>query len=138
MFLTLDTNVNPDGSHFSEDNFDWTQGILPQEQVLWLKEKLEKNMPTVILTHGNLYLPGHPEYCVLNHAEILEMISQSGCVKAVVQGHHHTFAYNEFEGIPFINIPSPEKSPAYNEMDFPIIEIDGDRILYNGTDQSQK
>ena len=131
-FVILDANVNPDGSHFSEGNFEWISAILPKEQVLWLKQLLADKKPTVILTHTNLYYPPDVHYYIRNQKEVLDILAESGCVKAVIQGHNHKFHQCAYEGIRFINIPSIEFSEAYTDNDFPIIEVGGNNILYNG------
>lgn len=135
-FIVLDTNVRPDGIHFSEDNFDWRYSIVPEEQLNWLQNVLYDKKRTFILTHGNLWFDQNDEhakwYQVINYEAVLNILKESGCVDTVIQGHHHTFWNGIYRGIRFLNIPSPERSPAYTDRDFPIIEITDDAVFYNG------
>jgi len=135
-FIVLDTSFNPDGTHFSQNNFDWRFGILPEEEVSWLEEKLADGKRTFIFTHYNLYYD--PEemwnecYQIRNKEQIWDIIEKAGCVEAVFQGHHHTYHHFLFRGTHYINIPSPERSPAYDTGDFPIVEVQEKGFLYNG------
>lgn len=136
-FLILDTNIRPDGVHFSEDDFDWCYGIIDQEQIQWLKEQLSEKKRTFIFTHANLHFDPTDEhvqfYQIVNHEEVVTILADAGCVDTVFQGHHHTYWAGRKDGIRFVNISSPEQSPAYTDNDFPIIEITDNAVLYNGT-----
>jgi hypothetical protein len=37
-----------------------------------------------------------------------------------------------WKGIRFLNIPSPERSPAYDDADFPVVEVTADGFTVNG------
>jgi len=136
-FIILDTNIRPDGVHFSEDDFDWSCCIIPEEQLQWLKEQLRDKKRTFIFTHANLYFDPNDEhakwYLVQNHEEVVNILADAACVDTVFQGHHHTYWTGAKQGIRFINISSPECSPEYTDNDFPIIEITDDAVIYNGT-----
>ena len=136
-FLILDTNIRPDGAHFSEDDFDWRYGIIDQEQIRWLKEQLSDRKRTFVFTHANLYFDPADEhvmfYQIQNHQEIINILADAGGVDTVFQGHHHTYWTGTKQGIRFVNISSPEQSPAYTDNDFPIIEITDDAVFYNGS-----
>ena len=136
-FIILDTNIRPDGVHFSEDDFEWCYSIIDQEQLHWLKEQLSAKKRTFIFTHANLYFDPASEdakwYQILNHEEVVNILAASGCVDTVFQGHHHTYWLGYDRGIRYVNISSPEQSPAYTDNDFPIIEITDGALIYNGT-----
>ena len=135
-FVVLDSTYNPDDSHFSEDHFDWRFAKLSEEEVNWLIEKLADKKRTFIFTHYNLYYDPEEQYSewyqVLNKEHIWDILENAGCVEAVFQGHHHTYHHFLFRGIHFVNIPSPERSPEYNPLDFPIVEVLENGFLYNG------
>ena len=135
-FILLDTNVNPDGSHYSADNFDWRRGILDGEQLEWLEEQLKNPVPTVVFAHNCVHWdtgdPADAWYRLQNSEEVRELLADSGCVRAVFQGHHHTFRADRRDGILYVNVPSPERYPAYSDECFPVVELTEDGILYNG------
>ena len=135
-FILLDTNVNPDGSHYSADNFDWRYGILDEAQVRWLAELLKTPVPTVVFTHNCVHWDtGDPadEWFRLQNAEkVRRLLAESGCVRAVFQGHHHTFRADRRDGILYVNVPSPERYPAYSDDCFPVVTLTESGISYNG------
>ena len=135
-FVLLDTNVNPDGSHYSADNFDWRFGIVDDAQVRWLEGLLREKIPTVVFTHNCLYWetgdPSDAFFRVQNWEQLVDLLSGSGCVRAVFQGHHHTFRADRRDGILFVNVPSPERAPAYTDECFPIVRIADGELFYNG------
>ena len=130
-FIFLDTNFNPDGTHFAEDNFAWQFGIIPETECQWLDRQLAGTDRAILFTHANLH-HDDPNYMILNHQEIVSLIRKHGCVRAVFQGHHHTASVVDDQGILFINIPSPLNSDVFAMGDFKMVEINRDTILYDG------
>lgn len=135
-FVILDSNIRPDGVHYSMDDFDWRYGIISQDQLHWLEQLLQDKKRTFIFTHSNLYFDPNVDnsewFQVANHNKVVEILAQSGCVDTVFQGHCHIFWQGIHQGIRFVNIPSPILSEAFNEKDFPIIHITDNAVLYNG------
>jgi len=135
-FVILDTNVNPDGTHYGADNFDWRFGVIDAAQTTWLRELLETPARTFVFTHNCLRWETGDEhddwFRVTNSREICDLLAGSGCVEAVFQGHHHTARVDTWRGIRFVNIPSPERSPAYSDEDFPIVEVTPSGFTLNG------
>lgn len=93
---------------------------LPDEQLVWLKEHFQHNtQPTILFTHcpiddhdldGEFYYEGcnksNIAFFLENQAAVREVISQSGSVIAVVQGHLHHFTAKQIDGISYITCPS--------------------------------
>ncbi|MBQ3815177.1 MAG: metallophosphoesterase family protein [Clostridia bacterium] len=135
-FVILDTNIRPDGVHYGADNFDWRFGIVDEAQAGWLREVLKTPERTFVFTHNCLYWETGDEhddwFRIGNAREICDLLAASGCVEAVFQGHHHTARADTWHGIRFLNIPSPERSPSYDDADFPIVEITPDGFTVNG------
>ena len=135
-FALLDTNVNPDGTHYSADNFDWRFGIVDDAQVRWLDALLRDPVPTVIFAHNCLHWetgdPSDAYFRVENGERLCALLARSGCVRAVFQGHHHTFRADRRDGILFVNVPSPERAPLYTDDCFPIVDVTDRGIFYNG------
>lgn len=132
-FIFLDTNYNPDGSHFADDNFDWQLGIIPEPELDWLDQQLSETEQAIIFTHANLH-HDDARYMILNHQQVVSVIRKHGCVRvrAVFQGHHHTASVVDEQGILFINIPSPMNSEAFTMDNFKMVEINRDAIKYEG------
>lgn len=137
-FVILDTNIRPDGVHYGADNFDWRFGIVDEAQAGWLREVLKTPARTFVFTHNCLYWETGDEhddwFRIGNAREICDLLAASGCVEAVFQGHHHTARADTWHGIRFLNIPSPERSPVYDDADFPIVEITPGGFTVNGVE----
>jgi len=135
-FLILDSCFNPDGTHFSEDNFDWRFGKISDDQIVWLKAKLSDKMRTFVFCHYNLYFDPEYEYAdwyqVTNKEEVRSIMESAGCVEAVFQGHFHSSRRFVLNKINYINIPSPILSDNFSPDDFPIVEILENGFLMNG------
>lgn len=95
--------------------------MLPQDQLIWLKAKLSRrNPPVVIFTHcamddhdltGNYFCESLDNQdkrgCFLqNHQEVTDIISASKSVCAVLQAHLHYFHTKEIDGIPYVTCPA--------------------------------
>lgn len=135
-FLIMDSCFNPDGTHFSMNNFDWQKGMIPPKETEWLRKMLASGKRTFIFTHYNFCFESQKDdpssYLVQNHREIREILEDSRCVEAVFQGHHHTSEYYFRGGIPYFNIPSPERSDGFHLSDFPLVEVTDDGFIYDG------
>ncbi len=90
---------------------------IPQNQVSWLQEDLAKTTkPTVVFTHfsladqdlaGNPWFYRQPDNCFLgNRTEVRRILSNSGNVVAVLNGHLHWNHIDQHDGIPYITIQS--------------------------------
>lgn len=107
-------------------------GGISQKQMSWLKKQLEKaekkGNHVMILSHHPLY-PDNG-LSALNDKQILELLSQYSCVKAAIAGHHHSGAFGEYNGIPFITTQGmidTEKENAYGT-----VELYPDKIIILG------
>ncbi|HUT87555.1 MAG TPA: metallophosphoesterase [Candidatus Heimdallarchaeota archaeon] len=82
------------------------QGNIPQAQLDWLSEDLAAtDLPTIVCVHQPLdvdfdLLSGGP--AIANAEAVKAILSGSGVVVAVFQGHEHENAYSEIDGIHYI------------------------------------
>ena len=106
-----------------------------QEYVLRAKKKFRRQRITPLVGDRVYFTPGEAEaewYQAENHAGIRAILEESGCVEAVFQAHLHEFRSLSLNGIRYVTVPSPERSPEYSADDFPIVEILESGFLYNG------
>lgn len=117
-FVILDAEHNPDGTHY-DNVYVRVKGAIPPEHLDWLRQDLAAtNLPTIVLIHQPLDsdyedLAGGPP--VANHLEVRGVLSGSGKVVAVFQGHDHDSRYSEIDGIHYLtfaemvdhNVPAP-------------------------------
>ncbi|ACF13801.1 metallophosphoesterase [Chloroherpeton thalassium ATCC 35110] len=114
----------------------WT-GALSVSQIEWLRAKLafakSQNERVIILNH----LPAHEETTdgesglLWNAQELRELLAESGCVIAHLNGHHHPGGYAKDRSVHFATLEalldSPEHGTAYG-----IVEVYEDRLLLKG------
>ncbi len=123
-FVVLDAEYNPDGTDY-DHVFMRTKGFIPPLQLDWLVADLAAtNLPTIICVHQPLdadfeALAGGPP--IVNNKDVQHVLSESGVVIAVLQGHDHENRYTEIDGIHYITFaamvdhtePCP---PTYAQM----------------------
>ena len=86
--VCIDGNFSPDGTEYDRGNFDWPESFVPEEQLDWLRGRLAASLlPVVVLSHQRI--DKESRFAVRNHAAVREVVSLSGKVKAVFQGHNH-------------------------------------------------
>lgn len=105
--VVLDGNVTePRGPYY-----------LSEEQLIWLKEDLEKTQYKVIVychhpldnqsMENNYYFKERPERASINNKFFVRnVLKKSGKVLAVFSGHTHFYSREEMDGILYFTIPS--------------------------------
>lgn len=123
-FVVLDAEYNPDGTDY-DHVFMRTKGFIPPLQLDWLVADLAAtNLPTIISVHQPLdadfeALAGGPP--IVNNKDVQRVLSESGVVIAVLQGHDHENRYTKIDGIHYVTFaamvdhtePGP---PTYAQM----------------------
>lgn len=110
-------------------------GGISRKQMNWLADLLKEADRTgnnvLIFTHHPLY----PEsgFTALNDTDILNLLSNHPCVKAVFSGHHHTGAFGIYRRLPCITVEGMIETE--NENAYGIVEIYPDQILLKGKER---
>jgi len=103
--VILDAQFNKNDEDYGQVKW-MVQGRIPQMQMDWLREDLATtDKPTVVCIHQPLdvdfdLLSGGPT--IANAEAVKAILSGSGVVVAVFQGHEHENAYSEIDGIHYI------------------------------------
>ncbi len=109
----------------------WNGGI-GKEQLHWLRTQLTKAereaKNVLILTHHPLFPENGLE--ALNNREILELITQYTCVRAVISGHHHEGNFAYYKNIPIVTLEGMIETT--NQNAFGTIKLDDHRIEISG------
>lgn len=108
-FVVLDTNYDANGVPYNANTLQWDNTYIDATQLEWLKQDLAQTpLPTVVLAHANLDprdTDGAPDaHVVKNHEEARRILTQSGKVKLVLQGHCHTGYKSVLHGIPYLTL----------------------------------
>lgn len=101
-FVALDANYTSAGVSYEDAEWDWTDSLIPEEELNWLRETLASAPgKAVVLCHQNLDdRPGDP-HVVRNAAVVRRVLEESGKVLAVLQGHCHSGERSICGGIPY-------------------------------------
>jgi 3',5'-cyclic AMP phosphodiesterase CpdA len=94
-FITLDSNVQP----------NTTPGFLGKAQRGWLDGFLKSasKLPTILFVHHTL---DDDDGALIDAPRLFDIIKDQRQVKAIVYGHSHAYAFDTWQGIHLVNLPS--------------------------------
>jgi len=122
--IVLDACFRSDGKPYGKGNFDWTDVLIPDDQVVWLTGELEKsNRPVLIFVHQRL--DGEGNYFVNNSAGVRAVLEKSGKVLAVFQGHYHEGAYNKINDIHYITQKAVIEGSGIQNNSYSVVTVTG-------------
>ena len=108
QFIVLDGNFYEDGrDHFYAEGANWQDIRIPQKELDWLAQTLQKNnQPTIVFCHHPTfeYLHGDHVYHLQNYEAVQDLFQQSQQVAAVFHGHTHQDTYQEIKGIHYLTM----------------------------------
>jgi UDP-2,3-diacylglucosamine pyrophosphatase LpxH len=116
--ICIDGNYSPDGSEYDRGNFQWQESFVPEEELEWLRSRLAASLlPVVVISHQRIDCAS--KYSVKNDAAVREVISLSGKVKAVFQGHRHEDDLKQIDGTSYYTLGAhvDEAGPAVVTLD---------------------
>ena len=107
-------------------------GGVSAKQLIWLDGLLAKSQKAgervLIFSHHPLYPP--MAYTALNNLQILDIIGNYSCVKAIFSGHHHSGAFTYFKDIPVVTVEGMIETKDKNS--FGVVKLYDDRIVLEG------
>jgi UDP-2,3-diacylglucosamine pyrophosphatase LpxH len=115
--VCIDGNFTPDGTAYDHGNFQWQESFVPGEELGWFRGRLAASLlPVVVASHQRIDY--ETPFAVRNHAEVREMISLSGKVKAVLQGHNHEDDLRQVDGTAYYTLSAhvDNAGPAVLEL----------------------
>lgn len=106
--IFLDANYTLDGLHYAVGKVDWTQCLIPQDQMERLSMVLDdpQTERAYVFVHQNLDPDVQYQHIISNAGEIRRMLKQSGKTVKVIQGHYHPGHQNEIDGIEYRTLPA--------------------------------
>lgn len=127
-FIVLDANYTSAGIPYDHGNFDWKDCYIPQDQIDWLEDDLQKSdKPTIVFIHQRLdEKEDNKNYCVSNSAEVRFLLERSEKVLLVVQGHDHKGDLNQINEITYYTMKAAIEGSGMENNSFGILEIDRD------------
>lgn len=131
-------NLNsPEGLADLNERFVEFNGAIDATQLAWFKETLAQTSAAqehvVVFTH----IPVHPETSfpssiLWNYEELLDVIYDSGCVRAVFSGHSHLDGYRHERGVHFV-VCDAILECAPHEAAHAIVHVHDDRLVVEGS-----
>jgi 3',5'-cyclic AMP phosphodiesterase CpdA len=122
---------------------------LPDAQIAWLKEDLARSsLPCVVLMHhpasdmrldGNRWFEKRPHVCrVAERRAVQRVISESGKVVAVFNGHVHWNHFDWVRGVPYITVQSlvenlDDDAPGRAAAAHAVVDLDARRLVVHVT-----
>jgi len=120
--IVLDANYTANGTAYDHGNFDWTDANIPSHELAWLRDDLAATAgPTVVFIHQ--LLDGTGAVYVKNAADVRETLENSGKVLAVFQGHHHSGAYSQVNGIHYYTLIATVEGQGPENSSYAIVEV---------------
>jgi len=126
--VVLDANYSSDGTDYDHGNFSWTDANIPAAELGWLKQDLASvDGPVIVFVHQ--LLDGTGDYYVKNAADVRRILEASGKVLAVFQGHQHSGAYSQIQGIHYYTLTAMVVGSGAENNAYAIVEVHSDRSL---------
>lgn len=126
--IVLDACFKEDGAPYNAGNYHWQDTWIPQEQLDWLQRELDReSAPTLVAVHQ--CLNGDDAHRVKNADEVRAILSNSGQVMAVFQGHQHQGGYEEIDGIHYVTFQAVVEGSGRSENAYSIAEIRPDGTI---------
>ena len=105
-FVIVDAEYNDPGEDDYDHVFMRVKCRIPQHELEWLRDDLAgTDLPTIVCVHQPLdpsFDPTAGGQAVVNQEEVRGILSESGVVIAVLQGHDHENRYVEIDGIHYV------------------------------------
>ena len=119
-------SYNNNGFHFVVLDPNYSGLVIPQEELDWLEQDLEAaNSPAIIFVHQMLETSsGGTDLYVANHAEVRNILEESGKVLAVFAGHYHTGSYKKIKNIHYYTLKGLIEGTGEENNSYAIIEVD--------------
>jgi len=103
-FVALDVQFAEDGSDLAH-TYTGVAGFVPKAEIAWLQADLAaSDAPTIVFVHQPLndYIEAWGRPTVLNQDRVRAVLSATGNVIAVFQGHTHSNAHRVIDGIHYV------------------------------------
>jgi len=127
-FVVLDANFLPDGTPYDHGNFVWNNTVIPQSQLDWLANDLNKTkLPTIAFCHQQLW--GNTGTCVRNAGDVRNILQNSGKVLASFDGHEHNGGYKIVEGIHYYTLKGMVAGSGQENNTYAIVEVLPDKNI---------
>lgn len=128
--VTLDACHRKDEVSYDKGNYDWTDTEIPEAQREWLQSDLERTEnPTIVFVHQRIDLDKPSPYAVHSAIKVREILSKSGRVAAVFQGHSHTNEHKKIDGVDYVTLGAMVEGSGEENNSYSVLQAGTDRTL---------
>jgi alkaline phosphatase len=122
-FIVLDACYRADGQAYGRKNFQWTDANIPPAELEWLVADLRSNdRPVIVFVHQRLDVSNN--HGIKNQREVRQILSASGRVLAVFQGHSHQNDWNEIDGIHYCTLVAMVEGSGDENNGYSLLSIE--------------
>jgi predicted phosphodiesterase len=136
-FIVLDACFRADGQPYGRRNFNWTDANMPPAEIEWLADDLSRTSKrTVVFAHQRL--DTRSAHGVKNGEQVRQVLTTSGKVLAVFQGHSHQNDLTEIDGIHYCTLVAMVEGTGEASNGFASVRVMTDGSLHVKGFQVQK
>jgi hypothetical protein len=126
-FLILDACFNKKMEPYQRKNFKWNDANIPPDQIAWLGQELKAAKGKVLVfVHQRLDLKPAEPHTINQCVEIRNLLSKSGKVLAVFQGHNHKNDHKTIDNVHYITLRAMIEGTGEANNGYGILEVMGD------------
>ena len=131
-FVVLDACFTSDGAPYGRRNFKWADAKIPAVELEWLQADLRQSPhKSIVFVHQCLDVI--PPFGVKNGFAVRKILSESGKVLAVLQGHFHWGNYQELGGLHYCTMSAIIEGAGAENNAYAVMDIlPGDVIRISG------
>ena len=123
-FIVLDACFRRDGVPYGRKNADWTDTMIPEEELEWLQIDLAAtSRPCILFLHQRLDLDNQHAYAVKNADKVRAVLEASGKARLVLQGHDHKGDCKAVGGITYCTLSAVIEGSEQANNAFSLLEI---------------
>ena len=131
--IVLDACLNDVGEPLPKKEIQWDDCWIDPGQIAWLRRELEQAAGEVLIfTHVPFMLEEkniENPHLIRNRDALMQILSQSGKVRAVFSGHYHDGCFGIYGGIPYITFAAMVIS---EENAFAVVDVTDTEIRVTG------
>ena len=129
QFIVLDANFKKDGTSYDHGNFVWSDANISKVELDWLKKTLSDHQgKSLVFIHQQLNTEGTAE-CVTNASAVRKILTESGKVIAVFNGHAHDGGAQKIDGIHYYTLEAMIEGSGPENNAYAIVEVNKDFSL---------
>ncbi len=136
--VILDANFRADGAPYDSGNYEWTDALIPPEQLDWLSGELHRSpgRRTIVFVHQNLderFVDGEPDpHLVSNAADVRSILEGAGHEIVVIQGHYHPGLLRRSGNVTYVTMRAMCEGDSVEDNAYAVATVTDDGVRIEG------